>query len=438
MTAGTPTEAVSATGPQTTLDEIARLASMSEQIIRSLRDATVDEDEAGHAPQARRYTPTEVAQMVGRSVDGIRKAERGGRLEGPALRENGRRERYTLAQINAMRDLWELRPGRGDDYGAVRLAFQNFKGGVAKSTLSCHCAQYLARAGYRVLLVDCDSQASTTMTFGYRPDTDLEDTDTLLPFLEGDRDDIAYAVRPTHWDGLDLVPANLELYAAEYYLASHGGNAGIGRLERGIASVAHAYDVVVIDPPPALGMISLSVLRALDGIVVPTAPKLYDFSSTASFLRMLEEVLDSIEQSTGRKVELDFTKIVLARHDPGRQAQEFVSTLMSEAFGPSLLRATLMQSAEIDNAASRWSTVYDLPGASSSRGTYKRCIESLDGVFAEVESLVQGVWQSRAGARALSNAAPARAPAPAAARAAADAAASFVAAARRAEPAVHL
>ena len=184
MSPSPPTTAADAAdGPHTTLEEIGRLAATSEQIIRSLRDATVDEDEAGHAPQARRYTPTEVASMVGRTVDGIRKAEEAGRLEYPTKRANGRREPYTLAQVNAMRDHWGLRPGHGDEHGPVRLAFQNFKGGVAKSTLSCHCAQYFARAGYRVLLVDCDSQASTTMTFGYRPDTDLEDSDTLLPFL---------------------------------------------------------------------------------------------------------------------------------------------------------------------------------------------------------------------------------------------------------------
>src|SRR3546814_18482259 len=59
------------------------------------------------------------------------------------------------------------------------ISISNFKGGVAKTTLALHAAQHFAIRGYRVLLVDCDSQASTTMMFGYRPDVDLGEDDTL-------------------------------------------------------------------------------------------------------------------------------------------------------------------------------------------------------------------------------------------------------------------
>src|SRR3546814_3201438 len=94
-----------------------------------------------------------------------------------------------------MRGLFGTRPWRAaTDPGCV-IAVQNFKGGVGKSTLAVHLAQYLAIKGYRVALVDCDSQASATTLFGYVPDLDLTEDDTLYPFLrEGERSSLDYAL----------------------------------------------------------------------------------------------------------------------------------------------------------------------------------------------------------------------------------------------------
>ncbi len=402
-----------------TLESIGALATASERVIDGLRNAVFDE-EGIDGPVARTYTISEVSRMINRTPEGIRKAEKAGKLTPPAKRENGRREPYTLAQVNAMRELWDQRPGRAAGDQPIRLSFQNFKGGVGKSTLCCHCAQYFARAGYRVLLIDCDSQASTSMTFGVRPDEELADEATLLPYLQNEAEDIHYAIRPTHWDGLDLIPANLELYSAEYFLAANSGMPGqedwLSRLSNGIESVEDAYDIIVIDPPPALGMIALSVLRSLDGLIIPTPPAIYDFHSTSSFFSMLVEVMESVGQALGEPVELDFVKVVLSKHTSGRQAHEFVSGLMAEAFGNNLLNAPFIASAEIDNAASLWQTVYDLGGATASRQTYKRCITALDEVFGEVESLVQAVWQNRRAERTLSGVAPEQEPSASAAR----------------------
>src|SRR3546814_2848550 len=84
-----------------------------------------------------------------------------------------------------------------------------------------HLAQYLAIKGYRVALIDCDSQASATTLFGYVPDLDLTEEDTLYPFLRhDDMESLDYALRKTHFDGLELVPANLRLFQSEYEIAA--------------------------------------------------------------------------------------------------------------------------------------------------------------------------------------------------------------------------
>ena len=130
---------------------------------------------------------------------------------------------YALGEINQMRAVFGTRPWRtaGDPLSVI--AVQNFKGSVGKSTVASHLAQYLAIKGYRVCLVDCDSQGSSTAMFGYVPDLDIEEDDTLYPFFRhAEMASLAYAVRETHWDGLYLVPANLKLYSSEYELAATG------------------------------------------------------------------------------------------------------------------------------------------------------------------------------------------------------------------------
>src|SRR3546814_8556513 len=78
-----------------------------------------------------------------------------------------------------MREVFGTRPWRAASDTPAIISISNFKGGVAKTTIALHAAQHFAIRGYRVLLIDCDSQASTTMMFGYRPDVDLSEDDTL-------------------------------------------------------------------------------------------------------------------------------------------------------------------------------------------------------------------------------------------------------------------
>lgn len=394
------------------LNAIKDISAASDRIINHLQRISHEEMQDDDSPtpiESKVYTLADAARMLGKTTSGIRKAEEAGHIPRLEKMANGRRSKYTLSQINEMRDYWGCRPGRKADDLPIRLSFQNFKGGVGKTTLAVHCAQYLARSGYRVLLVDCDSQGSATVTFGYRPDQEIVGADTLYPYLVGDAENLEYAIKKTRWDGLDLIPACLDLYGAEYHLASQSGEDQTGdwlsHLDDGLQTIEDNYDIVLIDPPPALGMISLSVLRALDGLIIPTPPSMYDFHSTASFFKMLEEVMEQLANLYGSSVDLDFVKILVSKHSD-RQAQQYVAEAMRRTFGNNLLQNPFIQSAEIDNASSSWRSVYDLSGPTSSRQTYKRCLESLDTVFGEVEHLLEAVWASRRARKALSTSMP--------------------------------
>lgn len=376
------------------LNEIAAVADTCEQVIDTLRRTVFAP--TGQKALHLTFNVNTAAMMAGRSDNLIREAERDGRLPAPRLDENGRRLGYTLGEVNKMRDTFGTRPSRAPEEEAILLAVQNFKGGVGKSTCSAHFAQYMALQGYRVLLVDCDSQASVTTWHGLNPDLDVGDGDTIYPFLiGGDVDALRRAIRQTHWDGLDLLPANLGLYTAEYQIAAmlRGQPLMLDRLRAGLRAVSENYDVVVMDPPPALGMISLSVLRAADAIVIPCPPTIIDFCSTSHFLRMLVETLGELERfGLGR--DYRFVKLLATKSMEGKGTQTEILRMMSQTLSAHMMQAQLKDSAEFDNASLRLQTVYELSSATTSRQTFKRCRSYLDSVNRELELEIRKLWPS--------------------------------------------
>ena len=339
----------------------------------------------------RLYAMREAAELIGRSDQTIRDAEADGRLATPEIGPNGKRVGYTLAQINDARDVLGTRLKRATDEEPVVIGCQSFKGGSGKTTTAVHLTQYLARQGLRVLLVDCDPQASATAIFGYVPEADLSPDETLLPFLEGDRDDLAYSVRVTYFDGVYLVPSNLHLYRSEYTLAS--GTAKLDRLKEGIDTIAAGFDVVVIDPPPSLGMISLNALYASNALIIPMSLGLLDFYSTVSFIQMLNETLDVIEQRVGI-FRSKFVKVLMTRVNEGKPVHIQLADHLQASFGTYLMKARMHDSAAVDNAGVMMRTVYELDKTSANRKTLIRATMLFDLVNAEILSLIRATWPS--------------------------------------------
>lgn len=378
------------------LVSVATLADRASSVLEKLRDSA----RSARADERREptFTISKAAGLVGRTAAAIRDAEKDGRLPEAARTKNNRRERYTLAQLNDMRGVFGTRPYRAPDDPCCVVAVQNFKGGVGKSTVAVHLAQYLAIRGYRVALIDCDSQASATTLFGYVPDLDLDEDDTLYPFLrEDERTSLDYALRKTHFDGLELIPANLRLFNSEYELAARMARGGfhqlLDRLKVGIGSIADRFDVIVLDPPPALGAISLSVLRAANSLVVPVPPTVMDFSSTAAFLSMLDETIEQLDEA-GLAPELQFLRFVSSKVDDNKSMQKELLNLMRTLFGHAMVRTPLKDSAEIDNATARLMTVYELDGPATSSAVRNRCLGYLDGVNSEIEVDIRSMWPS--------------------------------------------
>jgi chromosome partitioning protein len=383
--------------PSVGLEALEAMANRAATVVERLRARVFSPDSLKTLDL--RFNVKSAAAMVGRSEKLIRDAEADGRLPPADTNpETGRRTGYTLKGVNRMRDVFNTRPWRAETDEPVVIAVQNFKGGVGKSTIVCHLAQYLALQGYRICVVDCDSQASTTSIFGLNPDIDIDEREeTLYPFFRyGGPASLGFTLRATYWDGIALIPANLGLYDAEYEFAARlvrESATALDRLREGIDTIKSRFDIVLLDPPPALGMISLSVLRAADALIVPAPPNNIDFGSTGHFLRMMVSTLQEISRF-GPAPDYKFVKILATKMNDSKGAHISIKRMMDHVFPHDMLAAVLKDSAEIDNATANLKTVYEITGPATRSETHKRCRAYLDAVGREVEILIRKTWPS--------------------------------------------
>ncbi|MXO67085.1 AAA family ATPase [Altericroceibacterium endophyticum] len=379
------------------VSQIGDLAQSGEKMIERLR-------RKAFLPDSRkglnvRFGIAEAAQLLGCSTNRIRMAEDDGRLPAAPAGENGRRIGYNVDELLHMREVLDALPHRGPDDVPSMIAVQNFKGGVGKSTVTTHLAHYFAVQGYRVLVVDCDSQATTTTLFGFNPHFNISREETLYPYLSIDptQADLLYAVKNTPWPNVDLIPSNLELFDVEYELAAAGADgssilaARFRKLKQGLMDLARNYDVVILDPPPALGTISLAVMQAANALLVPMAATTPDFCSTVQFLNMMDQVIAQLVEA-GIEIDYNFVRLICSKFDANDPSHTMLRAIMEQTFGAALLPVPILESAEISHAALRMMTVYELEKPIGTPRTHKRCKANLDEAMGQIEQLVRAGW----------------------------------------------
>jgi|TARA_R110000772_G_scaffold68025_1_gene150687 chromosome partitioning protein len=375
------------------IEQLDEIIGKCEETLEILRDHGMSPQMQKHIE--REFTVAEAEAMVGRSRATLSRQEKDpDRPVVPMKHANSGRVRgYTLDQINELRDIFGTSPRRKEGQSCKILSMQSFKGGVAKSVSTVYFAQYLAIRGYRVLVVDCDPQASATSSFGYIPDHDFTEEDTMIPYIDGKKDSIEYAVRQTYFPGIDLVPSCLPWYEVEFGLFNAVTHADTEEerlsyyqeLRQAIRTVEVNYDVVLMDSPPALGMISINILSAADGVIVPTPPSMYDFASTTQYFKMVKRVIQSV---TPEK-RFDFIKVMPTKVERNKSRQMDFLDIMRDRFGLSMLRSIFTSASAIPNAASVYKTLYDLPKGERDNAT----IDMLDEVFGEIEALIRKAWE---------------------------------------------
>ena len=343
----------------------------------------------------------------------------------------------------------EYRPWRPEGLPAKIVAVANFKGGVGKTSTAAHLAMSAALDGYRVLVIDLDSQGSMTSLFGGRV---ASEWDTVFPLIARDyalglqaenrrraergetplpledaiaaalERDAASVIQPTHWPSIDLIGAQLNLYWAEFQIPVWRMSLRSWKLwealERALERdrVLERYDLVFLDTPPALGYLTINGLTAADILLVPLGASFLEFDSTGRFFDMLHSTFASIEagenlaaRALGRpeiRFEWDAVRAVITRYDAAQQAE--MAALMQAYLGRLLSPWRQDLTALVGQSGEQARGIYEADYRDFNRDTYARGRQAFDATWAAVKRLALGSWrrdEQRAAAEAAAQAA---------------------------------
>ncbi len=148
------------------------------------------------------------------------------------------------------------------------IAIVNQKGGCGKTTTAINLSAALGQQGARILLIDMDPQGHASLGLGVAG----AEFAGLYELLKGEHR-LDEVIRSAVTQGVDLIPGNISLAAAEHLLAEQADRDR--QLARHLATLGECYDCVILDCPPALGLLSVNALRAADRVVIPVEPSLY-------------------------------------------------------------------------------------------------------------------------------------------------------------------
>jgi len=388
-----------------------KIQAMATRLSRSL-DANMRKSFLpDNTKELRHFNAAEAAELIGVSLDHLRKQFFNDKIDMNVETDSRGRRWYTAEQIDLARHaiaqdsrakkFQYLVPGRRPDDRIQIISVANFKGGAGKTTTAIHVAQKLALDGYRVLAIDMDPQASLTSMFGLRPEIEFTEAGTVYDAIRYE-DPVPFSevVRKTYFHNLDLAPAGLLLSEFETETA-HALHKNIQppfyqRLALCISEVEASYDVVVIDCPPQLGFITLSALVASTGLIVTVVPSMLDVASMAQFLQLASSLMATIAD-VGGTPDWDFMKFLVTRFEPNDSPQTQMAAFLRTMFGNDVLTRTFLKSSAVSDAGLTQQTLFEISRTDFTRQTYDRAIESINGVVAEVEGLLQAAWGRKEG-----------------------------------------
>jgi chromosome partitioning protein len=328
----------------------------------------------------------------------------------------------------------EYLPYRPANQPAKIVAVANFKGGVGKTSTCAHLAMSAALDGYKVLMIDLDSQGSMTSIFGGkvadewgtvfpllarhygetlradnqrrmdRGESPLPLDDTLAEALKVRTRDV---IRPTHWPNIDLIGAQLNLYWSEFQIPVWRMQSRGWKLWDALTDILEAdgvldeYDLIFLDTPPALGYLTINGLSAADILLVPLGASFLEFDSTGRFFDMLHSTFSSIEEgeniaarALGREelhFEWDAVRAVITRYDGGQQAE--MAGLIQAYLGRTLSPYRQDFTALIGQAGEQVHGIYEADYRDFNRETYARGRATFDETYAAFKELLIGIWR---------------------------------------------
>lgn len=242
------------------------------------------------------------------------------------------------------------------------IAVSNQKGGVGKTTTAVNVAAALANKDRSVLLVDLDPQGNATSGLGIAKDSPVTSYEVLVggvPFAE--------AVQETRMPGLYVLPANQDLTGAEVELVSVEQR---DRRLRSVLSMA-TYDYIVIDCPPALGLLTINALMAAQYVLIPVQAEYYALEGLGQLLGTVQAVRQ------GGNSNLELLGVVLTMYDSRTSLSDQVAQEVRKHFGDKLFKTVIPRNVRLAEAPSFSKTVFEHDKWSKGARAYKNLAKEI-------------------------------------------------------------
>ena len=247
-------------------------------------------------------------------------------------------------------------------HGPARvISMVNQKGGVGKTTSTVSLGAALAGYGRRVLLVDFDPQGALSVALGYNPN---EMELTVYNLLTDPNCHLGDVLVQTDVAGMDLLPSNIDLSAAEIQLVSEVGREYA--LQRALEPVVADYDIVLIDCQPSLGLLTVNALTASSDVIIPMETEYFA-------LRGVALLQDTINKVMGRlNPDLRILGVLATMYDPRTLHSREVLETVTKAFGDQVFSTVIHRTVKFPDAAVAGEPITSFASSSSGAEAYRR------------------------------------------------------------------
>ena len=244
------------------------------------------------------------------------------------------------------------------------IAVANQKGGVGKTTTSVNLAACLAANMQNVLLVDCDPQGNASSGYGIEKSA----LDQTIYQVLIDNMAVKTVIQPTEFK-VDVLPANIELAGAEVELVAAISRET--RLKRALDTVKAAYDYIIIDCPPSLGLLTLNSLAAADSVLMPIQCEFYALEGVSQLMNTIELVRNNLNPS------LEIEGVVMTMYDSRTKLAEQVVAEVRENFGDIVYKTMIPRTVRLSEAPSYGQPIIYYDKRSKGADVYRKLAEEV-------------------------------------------------------------